>query len=230
MPRLAVNDAEGSPPAEAAPVDAASTDAGPAASGTRVKAAAKRTGVPVWRTGKPDAVLAAAVDAAREAVHSIADPSDVGTHVGARTEGDRVVTHLFECRLSGYPGWQWFAVLTRNSRSKVITVNEVGLLPSDNSVLAPEWVPWAERVRPEDAQPEESAEVSPDSPEPTDSPELSDSSDSASPEDPAAVVEQDSLDSVRHSELAGDSVQGGAEDEDEDQDQDQPDGDADGTD
>ncbi len=213
MPRLAVNDAEGSPPAEAAPVDAAPAGAAP---GTRVKAAAKRSGVPVWRTGKPDAVLAAAVDAAREAVHSIANPSDVGTHVGARTEGDRVVTHLFECRLSGYPGWQWFAVLTRNSRSKVITVNEVGLLPSDNSVLAPEWVPWAERVRPEDAQSEESPDVTPDSPEP------SDSSDHAVPEDPAAVVEQDSIDSVRHSELAGDS--------DQDEVEGQGDPDADGTD
>ncbi|MEE2569846.1 DUF3027 domain-containing protein [Pseudarthrobacter sp. J64] len=123
-----------------------------------VKTPPRRAGVPVWRTGKPDAVLAAAVDAAREAVQSIASPSDVGTHVGARTEGDRVVTHLFECRLPGYPGWQWFAVLTRNSRSKVITVNEVGLLPSEASVLAPEWVPWAERVRPEDAQPEETPE------------------------------------------------------------------------
>jgi hypothetical protein len=43
-------------------------------------------------------------------------------------------------------------VLTRNSRSKVVTVNELGVLPSEDSILAPEWVPWAERVRPEDAQ------------------------------------------------------------------------------
>jgi hypothetical protein len=43
-------------------------------------------------------------------------------------------------------------VLTRNSRSKVVTVNELGLLPSEDSILAPEWVPWAERVRPEDEQ------------------------------------------------------------------------------
>ena len=49
-------------------------------------------------------------------------------------------------------GWQWYAVLTRNSRSKAVTVSELGLLPSEDSILAPEWVPWAERVRPEDAQ------------------------------------------------------------------------------
>ena len=42
--------------------------------------------------------------------------------------------------------------MTRNSRSKVVTVSELGLLPSEDSILAPEWVPWAERVRPEDAR------------------------------------------------------------------------------
>jgi Protein of unknown function (DUF3027) len=122
------------------------------------KAPKRRAGVPVWRTGKPDAVLAAAVDVARAAVEGIAQASEIGEHLAARTEGDRVVTHLFESRLPGYIGWQWYAVLTRNSRSKVITVNELGLLPSEDSILAPEWVPWAERVRPEDAREEDVTE------------------------------------------------------------------------
>ncbi|MFF2317719.1 DUF3027 domain-containing protein [Arthrobacter sp. NPDC058097] len=128
------------------------------------KAPKRRAGVPVWRTGKPDAVLATAVDTARTAIEGIAKASEIGDHLAARTEGDRVVTHLFESRLPGYIGWQWYAVLTRNSRSKVITVNELGLLPSEDSILAPEWVPWAERVRPEDAQ-EQDAEDAQDSPE-----------------------------------------------------------------
>jgi hypothetical protein len=109
--------------------------------------------------GKPDAVLAAAVDTARTAIEGIAQASEIGDHLAARTEGDRVVTHLFESRLPGYLGWQWYAVLTRNSRSKVITVNELGLLPSEDSILPPEWVPWAERVRPEDAQEQEEQEA-----------------------------------------------------------------------
>ena len=112
-----------------------------------------RAGLPVWRTGKPDAFLAAAVDAAREAVQGIAKPGEVGAHLGAKSEGDRVVTHLFESRLAGYGGWQWYAVVTRNSRSKIVTVSELGLLPSEDSILAPEWVPWAKRVRPEDETP-----------------------------------------------------------------------------
>jgi len=121
----------------------------------------KRTGVPVWRTGKPDAVLAASVDVARTAIEGIAKASEIGEHLAARTEGDRLVTHLFESKLPGYVGWQWYAVLTRNSRSKVVTVNELGLLPSEDSILAPEWVPWAERVRPEDAQAEDAQAEAP---------------------------------------------------------------------
>ena len=118
-----------------------------------------RAGVPVWRTGKPDAFLAAAVDVARTAVEGIAPAEQIGEHIGARSEGDRLVTHLFESRLPGYLGWQWYAVLTRNSRSKVVTVDELGLLPSEDSILAPAWVPWAERVRPEDAQADEAEEA-----------------------------------------------------------------------
>ncbi|MFJ5862509.1 DUF3027 domain-containing protein [Pseudarthrobacter sp. NPDC092439] len=124
------------------------------------KAAAKRrAGVPVWRTGRPDAFLAAAVDTARSAIEGITDARTIGAHLAAKSEGDRLVTHLFESKLAGYAGWQWYAVLTRNSRSKAVTVNELGLLPSEDSILAPEWVPWAERVRPEDAQEAQQADA-----------------------------------------------------------------------
>ena len=123
---------------------------------TGTKQAAKpRAGVPVWRTGKPDVFLAAAVDVARAAIEGIAPAEQIGQHLAAKSEGDRLVTHLFESKLPGYGGWQWYAVLTRNSRSKAVTVDELGLLPSEDSILAPEWIPWAERVRPGDEQGDE---------------------------------------------------------------------------
>ncbi|WP_115789206.1 DUF3027 domain-containing protein [Arthrobacter silvisoli] len=125
----------------------------PQAAPSKAPAAKPRAGVPVWRVGKPDAFLAAAVDVAREAVATIAKDSEIGPHIAAKSEGERVVTHLFESRLPGYGGWQWYAVVTRNSRSKTVTVSELGLLPSEESILAPEWVPWAKRVRPEDEAP-----------------------------------------------------------------------------
>ncbi|WP_347109970.1 DUF3027 domain-containing protein [Paenarthrobacter sp. S56] len=155
------------PPAQApANGDAAASREAPGRKPAGSKAAAPkpRAGVPVWRTGKPDAFLAAAVDVARTAVEGIAKPGEVGSHLGAKSEGDRVVTHLFESRLAGYGGWQWYAVVTRNSRSKIVTVSELGLLPSEDSILAPEWVPWAKRVRPEDETPlvEETVEEVPE--------------------------------------------------------------------
>lgn len=119
---------------------------------TQEQATTARLGVPVWRVGKPDTFLANDVAVALDAVRSIADEGAIGAHRGVYSEGIRVVTHVFDCNLAGYVGWQWFASLTRLSRSRDVTVNEVGLLPTDGSVLAPPWVPWSERVRPEDAQ------------------------------------------------------------------------------
>ena len=134
------------------------TAAGAGNAGTK-EGSKPRAGVPVWRTGKPDAFLADAVDAARAALEGIAPAEQIGRHLAAKSEGDRLVTHLFESKLAGYGGWQWYAVLTRNSRSKVVTVDELGLLPSEDSVLAPEWIPWAERVRPGDEQGEDILEA-----------------------------------------------------------------------
>lgn len=142
----AARNADAELPAGASAVDAVAVDAVP------------RPGVPVWRVGKPDAFLAAAADVARSAVLDIAADANIGPHAAVRSEGVRTVTHLFECRLPGYAGWQWFATLTRVSRSKDATVNEVGLLPTNGSILAPPWVPWAERVRPEDAKADEPEE------------------------------------------------------------------------
>ncbi|MHA7174416.1 DUF3027 domain-containing protein [Arthrobacter monumenti] len=104
------------------------------------------------RAPKLDALLAADIDVARKALLEVAPEDQIGEHAGVKAEDDRVVTHLFESYLPGYNGWQWFAVLTRVPRGKVATVSEVGLLPSERSVLAPEWVPWAKRIRPEEKQ------------------------------------------------------------------------------
>jgi hypothetical protein len=192
------------------------------AAGSKAVGSRPRAGVPVWRTGRPDAVLADAVDAARTAVEGIAPAWQIGLHLGAKSEGDRLVTHLFESKLPGYLGWQWYAVLTRNSRSKVVTVDELGLLPSEDSILAPEWVPWAERVRPGDEQEDEvSAEAagaaSPDLPagEPG---AQSGPDQGGSAEDPAdddGAPEDDSDDADGNADGAGDDYDADGADDDE---------------
>ena len=97
-----------------------------------------------------DEACAAAVDLARAAATEIAGPGQVGEHVGLQADGDRVVTHLFSCLDPAYVGWRWAVTVARASRAKVVTVDECVLLPGPDSLLAPEWVPWSERVRPGD--------------------------------------------------------------------------------
>ncbi|RJT95283.1 DUF3027 domain-containing protein [Arthrobacter frigidicola] len=126
--------------------DAPETD--PATDAVDADAPLKRR--PVRRQAKPDAVLAAAVDFAREGVLQVAPAEQVGGHVTSYPEGERLTTHRFEAFVPGYGNWHWFITLARVARSKEPTICEVGLLPSETALLAPEWLPWSERVRPED--------------------------------------------------------------------------------
>nr|WP_202539372.1 DUF3027 domain-containing protein [Streptomyces sp. SID8379] len=98
-------------------------------------------------------MCAEAVDIARAAAEEAAAPGVVGEHVETVVEGDRVVTHLFECKEFGYRGWRWAVTVARASRAKYVTLDEVVLLPGSDALLAPEWVPWSERLRPGDLGP-----------------------------------------------------------------------------
>ncbi|WP_372347581.1 DUF3027 domain-containing protein [Streptomyces sp. KL116D] len=105
------------------------------------------------RSRTPDRLCAEAVDIARAAAEEAAAPGVVGEHVETVVEGDRVVTHLFECKEFGYRGWRWAVTVARASRAKHVTLDEVVLLPGPDALLAPEWVPWSERLRPGDLGP-----------------------------------------------------------------------------
>ncbi|MEY8656458.1 DUF3027 domain-containing protein [Brachybacterium paraconglomeratum] len=104
------------------------------------------------RTARPklDAVAAAAVELAREALEDVTEPGQVGEHLRVEATGERLVTHVFECTMPGYRGWSWVVVLVRASRAKAATVAETALLPGEDAILAPAWEPWSERLKPED--------------------------------------------------------------------------------
>jgi hypothetical protein len=105
------------------------------------------------RSRTPDRLCAEAVDLARSAAEEAAAPGVVGEHAGLVSEGDRVVTHFFECMELGYRGWRWAVTVARASRARIVTVDEAVLLPGPDALLAPEWVPWSERLRPGDLGP-----------------------------------------------------------------------------
>jgi len=77
-------------------------------------------------------------------------------------DGDRVVTHLFRSLDPAYRGWCWAITVARASRSKHVTVSESLLLPGSEAILAPDWVPWRERLRPGDLGPGDLLPAAPD--------------------------------------------------------------------
>ncbi|MGH3318950.1 MAG: DUF3027 domain-containing protein [Streptosporangiaceae bacterium] len=97
-----------------------------------------------------DEVCAEAIETAREAAAESARPGQLGDHLGAEADGERLVTHSFACRDPGYHGWRWAVTVTRAARAKKVTVSESVLLPGPGAILAPEWVPWRERLQPGD--------------------------------------------------------------------------------
>ncbi|WP_265443441.1 DUF3027 domain-containing protein [Flexivirga meconopsidis] len=99
---------------------------------------------------KSDKVLLGAVELAHEAALSIAEPGTVGDHAGSVMLGERIAMHYFQCLSRGYVGWHWAISVARAPRQKFATVCETNLLPTDAAVLAPDWVPYVERLAPGD--------------------------------------------------------------------------------
>lgn len=113
---------------------------------------------------KADAAAVAAADLARAALVEDVGASDVGDHLGHLVEGERVVTHLFGCTRKGYAGWRWSVTVARAPRQKVVTVDEIVLIPGDEAIVAPEWVPYRERIKPGDLSPGDLLPVEEDDP------------------------------------------------------------------
>ncbi|MBW3085537.1 hypothetical protein KEM60_01737 [Austwickia sp. TVS 96-490-7B] len=100
-----------------------------------------------------DAILAGAVDQARDAAVAIAEPGTVGDHLGVRMEAERLATHLFVCTAPAYRGWTWAVTVARVPRSRRVTVCEAHLLPGPDALLSPDWLPYAQRLQPGDVGP-----------------------------------------------------------------------------
>jgi len=100
-----------------------------------------------------DGLLTAAVDLARDAANVEAGGDWVGDHLEVAMEDDRLATHLFACTNPAYRGWRWAVTVTRADGFDDVTITDAVLLPGPDSLIAPAWVPWAERVRPGDLGP-----------------------------------------------------------------------------
>ncbi len=63
------------------------------------------------------------------------------------TEPTKGVIELrFESSMRGYAGWNWLVTLTQPDKRKPATVSEINLVAGEDALLAPQWVPWSERL------------------------------------------------------------------------------------
>ncbi|RRD61100.1 DUF3027 domain-containing protein [Leucobacter sp. OH1287] len=91
-------------------------------------------------------------DLAKEALLEITEAAQIGAlagiderREGGSAPGELTWTVKFECLHPAYPGWHWTATLAAVN-GDAPTVLEVALLPGTEALLAPKWVPWAERL------------------------------------------------------------------------------------
>lgn len=105
------------------------------------------------RSAELAAVLTGAVETARTAIMEFSGVDVVGDYLGASFDDPTAATHRFLAVMPGYQGWQWAVVVAAHPGADHATISEVVLVPGPTALLAPEWVPWHDRVQPGDLSP-----------------------------------------------------------------------------
>lgn len=85
-------------------------------------------------------------DFARTSLIEAAGRSKVGNFIEVFEEEGGVATFLFENNQKGYVGWRWSITVFQADKKSAATVSEIVLLPGPDSLVAPDWVPWSERL------------------------------------------------------------------------------------
>lgn len=96
-----------------------------------------------------------AQEIARSAALSGAEKaSQVGSFISVEFDDEnRVATYLFEADIQGYKGWRWCVTVAKVDAATDPTVCDVVILPGPDSLLAPDWIEYKDRILPEDIQP-----------------------------------------------------------------------------
>ena len=81
---------------------------------------------------------------ARTALLEVTPEATIGAPTGSIEEAG-ATTVTFQANMAGYPGWHW-TVSVATLEGEGPSVLEVELMPGDGALLAPDWVPWSERL------------------------------------------------------------------------------------
>ena len=58
-----------------------------------------------------------------------------------------VTEFRYGCTKRGSEGWHWVVTLTQPDGRKPATISEITLMAGPDALLAPEWIPWSERLK-----------------------------------------------------------------------------------
>jgi len=96
-----------------------------------------------------DDLFGAAEQARAAAIEDANNSEFVGELVSVDTD-DRISTYLFEAALPGYHGWRWDVTVAKVDDQAPTTICDVVLLPGSESLIAPDWIPYKDRIQPGD--------------------------------------------------------------------------------
>lgn len=148
-----------------------------------------------------DEVLLAAVDQARAELTKITPADTVGDPIGHIVEGEHVLSLLFECTMTGYPGWHWTVSMSRIDENSAPSVLETELMPGSDALLAPDWIPWSDRLSDYRAAQDLAAALAVESGELDELEELDDDEDSDDELDDDELDDEENTDGLDEDEL-----------------------------
>ncbi|NDB31614.1 MAG: DUF3027 domain-containing protein, partial [Actinobacteria bacterium] len=76
--------------------------------------------------------------------------TSIGAQISVESDDDHVATYLFEAFLPGYVGWRWAVTVAKIDEKSSPTICDVVLLPGADALLAPDWIPYSDRITAED--------------------------------------------------------------------------------
>jgi hypothetical protein len=153
---------------------------------------------------------------ARRALTEITPDETIGVEADPVDDEAGVTSVRFVTLLPGYPGWHW-TVSVAHLDGEDPSVLEAELMPGDGALLAPDWVPWADRLA--DMKAQEARDGDEDDDDSDDDDDDSDDSDDDESDDdddePGSIVHGGDVDGVDIDDLVDDSDDDDASDDDD---------------
>lgn len=84
-------------------------------------------------------------EVARSALAEVTDSSHIGAFVETQPTTEQTAIVTFVSTMPGYKNWKWLVMLSWLD-AKHLTIDEVAMVPTDEALVAPAWVPWSQRV------------------------------------------------------------------------------------